>query len=573
MRRTTGRWIRQESTLCLALGLALATGLSLSGGPSSAQQLPSASQIFPRELLEPQRPDRPGAGQPEAPALVAPAPSAPSAPRAAGPTFVLQGLDFNGSTAYTPAELQALVADRIGQPIDFAGLQQITDTIEARYRDDGYLAVRAVIPAQRIAGGRVRVEIVEASISEVVVRGDLGRAEREVRRTLQRVVGQQPIRAAAVERALLLARDLPGVNLLGALRPRSSEAAGDLVLLVEGQLAQLDGFISLSNLASETSGPYVVTAGAAVNSFALSGDRFEGVALTALDIGEELLGQLRYEAPLGVEGLRGYIQASSTYSESGGALTPLDITYRSQIIRIGAKYAIIRSRERTLGAEGGFEWVHQDSDSLLDPIEIDEDLRVLFADIRLIQPDLAGGLLDARAGLRVGIDGLGANQRGGQRPPGQEPADLSFVSAQFGADYTRPLPADLTLRARAQAQVSTGDLPSFETFSLGNYTIGRGFDPGAAVGDHGVALSLELAWALPLDDLPAISTPSVFGFVDTGRVWEDGNNAGLTSLGAGLRWQMFERIDAEVYVAVPVQASDLVPHDDVRGLFRLTAFF
>ncbi|GMG81967.1 two-partner secretion system transporter CdrB [Paralimibaculum aggregatum] len=545
-------------------------------GEAAAQAQPARppGQVYTRETVEPQIPQRPGAlAAEEAPALVAPLPPSPGAPQAGGVSFVLNGVDFAGSSVYAPEALQALVADRIGEPVDFGGLKEITDAVEALYRGDGYLAVRAVIPAQRIAGGRVRVQIVEAAIAEVVIRGDLGRAEPQVRRSLERVVGLKPVRSTDVERALLLARDLPGVNLLGALRARQSEVPGELVLLVEGQLAALDGFVSLSNFAADTAGPLVATGGAAVNSALLSGDRFEVVGLTALDIGEELLGQISYAAPTGVEGLRAFLTASSTYSHSGGPLTPFDIHYRSQIVRTGLDYAVIRSRDRTVSVQGGFEWVHQDSDALIDTIEIDEDLRVLFSKVRLIEPDLVGGLLDAELELRLGLDALGANQRGGPRPPGFEPADLSFFTAGIDLDYRRPLPAGFTLRARAQGQISTGDLPSFETFSLGNYTIGRGFSPGAVSGDNGIAGGLEIAWAIPLTEIPGVAAPELFGFVEGGRAWIDGASAGLTSLGGGVRFQLLERLDAEVTVAVPVQASDLVQDDGVRGLFRITAFF
>ncbi|MGF1445042.1 MAG: ShlB/FhaC/HecB family hemolysin secretion/activation protein [Pikeienuella sp.] len=487
---------------------------------------------------------------------------------------MLQGVAFVGATAYDEARLRELIADKLGRPVDFGGLREITDRIEALYRADGFLAVRAVIPAQRIQSGVVQIRIIEAQIADVVVRGDLGRAEPEVRALLEPLIGQRPLSAAAAERALLLARDLPGVNLLAALRARQGETPGELVLLVEGTLAAVDGFASVSNLASEFSGPTAFTAGAAVNSAFLSGDRLEAVGLTSLDIGEQVLGQFSYDFPTGIAGLRGVVEGSITYSETGGPLSELDLTYRSQIVRVGGEYTIIRSRARTVTAEGGLEVIHQTSDALFDPIEIDEDLRVFYAGGRVIEADLAGGLLDARLGLRVGVEALGASSEGDPGLTRGPQTDPSFVSAQFNADYRRALPLGLVLTGRASGQASTGNLPSLETFSLGNYTIGRGFDPGSLTGDHGLAASLELAYPLAILEIAPIAAPEAFGFVDTGRVWNDGGvDAGLTSLGAGARWQVFDRVSAEVFVAVPVQSSDLVQDDDIRGLFRLTTFF
>lgn len=530
-----------------------------------------ASQIYTREVIEAQRPER-GPSVDDGAAL-----SVPDQPRdqvaAGGPQFQLNGLAIEGSSVYGLAELDALVADLIGKPIDFAGLRAVTDRIEQLYRADGYLAVRAVIPAQRIQGGTVRVVIVEGSVSELVLRGELGRAEAEVRRLLEPLVGAKPLNSADAERALLLARDVPGVSLLAALRPKPSDTPGELVLLVEAALTPLDGFVSFSNFASEFAGPYIFTAGGGANSVVFSGDRLELVALTALDKGEQLLGQLAYEVPLGVDGLRFRIQGSNVVSETGSILQPLDIDYRSQVLRATIGYDVIRSRARTVTVAAGFEAIHQESNAAVRAIEIDEDLRVPFFSARIIENDFFGARLDAGTELRFGIDAFGANEEGDPNLTGLGDTDPQFVSAAFDVDYRRALPAGFSLQSRVLGQVSTGDLPTYERFSLGNYTIGRGYEPGALAGDHGVGLSLTLSYGFDIPELSWVTTPEAFGFFDIGRVWNDGEGDGLSSVGLGARWQMFDQVDAEVFVAVPVQSADIVDDDDVSGLFRVTTFF
>ncbi len=551
---------------CLAV---IAAGAILAPVASPAQ----TPQAFPREVLEPQVPQQPRPQVQEG-LQVTPPPVA-EAPAAGGPTFTLEGLDVQGSTVYGAADFDALVADSIGQPVDFAGLRTITDRIEALYRDDGFLAVRAVVPAQRIAGGRVRIEVIEASVREVVIQGELGRAEPEVRRILSQLIDRKPLSSVDTERQLLLARDLPGVSLLAALRPRGNEAPGELVLLVEGALTAVDGFLSFSNFASDFAGPFVATLGGSVNSLAFSGDRLQLVGLAALDPGEELLGQLIYDVPLVVDGLRLRVSASNSISESGAELEPLDIDYRSEIIRAGLEYQLIRSRARTVSVGGGLEYVHQESNALIEAIEVDEDLRVLFFEAGLVESDVFGGTLDAGVEVRHGLNVLGANERGDDNLTGVGDTNPQFVSAGFDFLYGRALPAGFSLQSELSAQVSSGSLPTFERFSLGNYTIGRGFDPGSLTGDHGVAASVTISYALDLPEIPNVSGTELFSFVDTGRVFSEGlsGSAGLTSWGAGARWQLFEQVSAEVFLAVPVQASDIVQDDNPSGLFRVTAFF
>lgn len=564
-------WPARRNGLAWVLSVAILPAAVLAAGTVDAQTV----QPFTREQVTPQVPERPGAGVDPGPALTAP--TAPDeSPPPGGPTFVLNGLTYEGSSVYDAADLDAVLIDRLGRPVDFAGLREITDRIEALYRADGYIAVRAVVPAQRIQDGRVTIRIVEGAISELVVRGDLGRAQPAVERLLGELVGQRPLKAASAERQILLARDLPGVNLATALRAGGSGAAGDLVLLVEGVSTPLDGFASVANFASDFAGPIVFTFGAGANSVALSGDRISIVALTAAEYGEEALVELTYEVPLGVPGLTGRVSASNSISESGAELAPLDLDYRSQILRGEVEYALIRSRARSAYASGGLEIVHQESNANIPALAVDEDLTVLFAGLRYLEPSLVGGRLDMTTELRFGIDALGASSEGDSGLTGGIGADTDpqFFAARAEATFFRPLPAGFALEARMRAQVSTGNLPTFERFSLGNYTIGRGFDPGSATGDHGVAGSLTVNYTPDISALYAGTGPTLFGFVDAGRTFSDnGADLGLVSVGAGLRLQLFDRVDAEAFVAVPVENSDLIDEDDVQGLFRVTAFF
>ena len=55
----------------------------------------------------------------------------------------------------------------------------------------------------------------------------------------------------------------------------------------------------------------------------------------------------------------------------------------------------------------------------------------------------------------------------------------------------RPMPK-LTFALGARAQYAWKPLLSFEEFSAGNYTIGRGYDPGALLGDRGFGTQAEI---------------------------------------------------------------------------------
>jgi hypothetical protein len=47
---------------------------------------------------------------------------------------------------------------------------------------------------------------------------------------------------------------------------------------------------------------------------------------------------------------------------------------------------------------------------------------------------------------------------------------------------------------RPLAQISDAPLLSYEQVSLGNYTVGRGFEPGIALGDSALGAAFELRY-------------------------------------------------------------------------------
>jgi len=73
----------------------------------------------------------------------------------------------------------------------------------------------------------------------------------------------------------------------------------------------------------------------------------------------------------------------------------------------------------------------------------------------------------------------------------------------------RPIPK-LTVALGLRAQYAGKPLLSFEYFSAGNYTVGRGYDPGALLGDRGYGSQLELRYG---SRIPVSATrPAIEGY-------------------------------------------------------------
>jgi hemolysin activation/secretion protein len=108
-----------------------------------------------------------------------------------------------------------------------------------------------------------------------------------------------------------------------------------------------------------------------------------------------------------------------------------------------------------------------------------------------------------------------------------------------------------------QGQYSWKPLLSYEEFTVGNLTIGRGYDPSVISGHTGVGASGEIHFGpFPnLQSVPLLGTSSIYGFFDVATVWNrsaGGTDRSLRSVGGGVVLQLAQRVQADVYYAHPL---------------------
>jgi hemolysin activation/secretion protein len=138
----------------------------------------------------------------------------------------------------------------------------------------------------------------------------------------------------------------------------------------------------------------------------------------------------------------------------------------------------------------------------------------------------------------------------------------------------RPIPK-LTFSIAPRAQYSPDPLFAFEEFSAGNYTVGRGYDPGAIVGDSGIGAQAEVRYGNIFPAGLGGVAMEPFAFFDTVRVWNNeeavGGSQHLYSVGAGVRAAYGDRLRLDVSLAIPLSRVPLLDErPDPRLLISLT---
>jgi len=246
---------------------------------------------------------------------VALVPRIPRSEASADPTplFVLPKVSITGASAIGPGELAAAWQRYIGKKVSQADLAAMAVNVGDVYRAAGFHLSRASVPPQDIAGGTVRIEVIEGSITDIVVKGE-GVERFGIRTLLSPLLAEKPSRLASLERQLVLVNTRPGVRIIDTQLEEMGKASGQFRLVVSVQTWSAYAFAGVDNLGSYAVGPWQSYATAAYNSMIAPGDALAiNLATTPGDPSQLRFARLSYDTPVGDDGLR--VGASGLHSE------------------------------------------------------------------------------------------------------------------------------------------------------------------------------------------------------------------------------------------------------------------
>lgn len=581
----------------LSLGLALVPAAAL-----AQQQPPAVPGITPpnrTDLIPPdQRRDERGPsltvdGDFERP------PCALDRPDFADIRFTVQGAAFDGLDRVPGLSLEGAYADYVGRELPVSVLCDIRASANALLRTRGYLAT-VEIPEQSLADGIPDFKVVFGRLTAVRVRGEAGPSEKLVEGYLEKLTALDVFNINMAERYLLLADDLPGLDVRLSLRPAAGGAPGDLVgdVAVVRQRAMMD--LNIQNLGSRAIGRFGGTLRGEVYDLTGMGDRTTVALFSTLEFQEQQTVQIGHDFRVGSNGLRLGGQFTWSVANPSVGLAGIEVESDTIFASLFASYPVARTRAHTLLAEGGFDYV--DQEVTVNALGLtDDNVRMAYARIAGEWTDRqsvlrAGGYspyepkfrLRYGAEVRQGLDVFGTSPDcranllacllGGITPPSRIEADPTPLLLRLNADVEyRPVPA-WTFALSTQAQVTGDALPAFEEIAAGNFSIGRGYDPGAVLGDSGVMGAFELRYGSLAPETMTAVAYQPYLFTDYAVVWnEDPSSRGtnpnrLWSAGGGLRVAWGQGLQGDFVVAVPLERPDLaLTKGDVRFLFTLTA--
>lgn len=520
------------------------------------------------------------------------APCPLAAPEFAGLTFTFTEARFSGLEAIDPSIVEPAYAGLAGQELSVASICDIRDRAGTLLRQQGYLAA-VQVPVQQIEGGVIQFDVVLARMSAVQVRGEPGPSGSLLQQYIDKLTGQPVFNINEAERYLLLARDIPGLDVRLTLQPAATgpgTTAGDVIGIFNVNRTPVFADLAVQNYGSKEVGRFGALARVQVNGLTGMGDETTASFYVAEDFDEQRVLQLGHEFRVGGEGLQLGLNGTMAWGQPD---VPGPDLFESEtmILSAYAGFPLRRSQSSNLIAAAGFDLI--DQDVFFTDLQLSKDrLRVAYARIDFNRIDRAslsgiGGFSAAEprfaiaGGLEVrqGLDLLRASKGCGPGfalcivPGADVPSRLdgdptALVLRASGRLDFRPAPR-IKFSIAPRAQYSPDPLFSYEQISGGNYTAGRGYDPGAVIGDSGVGAQIEAAYGSLV--------PSSFG----GIAWQpyvfydfmaaDTNNLpggfdAISSAGGGVRAALGNGLRLDVFGAVPL---DRAPFQTERGDVRL----
>lgn len=487
--------------------------------------------------------------------------------------FAVERIVIEGQTAFDTASLHALVASGEGQTLTLTALNALAQRITDHYRAHGYPLARAIVPAQALDAGTVRIKVIEARYDQVQLDNRSRISDALLNATLASLQPGDAVRGAELDRALLLLGDLPGVQASATLKPGSEVGTSTLIVQAEPG-PMLSGQVSLDNAGNRYTGRVRLGAWLQVNNPLRHGDQLSVGAMTSG--GDLSYGRLGYQFTLNGHGTRLGAAYSVLDYALGGDLDALQAHGTARVASAWLTQPLLRSRTASLDANLQFDHkrLHDDIDS------------VALHGQRHTRSWTLG--MDGQRRDTSGINSFNLSVTHGELDFDDAVAAAADAgTARTAGSYTRwnarlQRLQTLTTRTRlllaVSGQASGDNLDSSDQFLLGGPGSVRGYAVGALAGASGYLVTLGLQHDVNWFD-NSRTVASVF--LDSGALrinanpWAPGDNhARLQALGLGLAWTGPNQWNASVQIAAPIGSTPaLVAEDDVRAWVRVSKGF
>ena len=478
----------------------------------------------------------------------------PTAPASTADTRVVlvKRFDVSPSEVLTPEEIAAVTDKYVNRELNISQLIVVVNEINKLYADKAKVIARAVLPKQKVSGGVIKIQLIEARLGKIQIEQNKHTRDSFIKNRISQEPGEL-IRLNILEEDLITFNRWNGMSLKASLMPGKDYGTTDIAIVAnEGQQYGLNIFAD--NAGRDTVGENRIgLTGEVASLFGFRDRLFIGGTFSEGAI--NVFGT--YTIPVHHSGTRAILSYDVGDIEIiDGPLEPLNVTGDSYNAGLTVSQPIATNRRYDWDASLGY--IHKSSDSYFDGVNLvstTADDVILATNLRFY--DMGGTWLTSHSGTFGSSDSVEGRDY------------FIYIGSLNRLQYFKNN-SNMIFRSRWQL-TETNDLPSFDQFYIGGVATVRGYTEGLLAGDKGFALSAEYAYPLGFSESWA-QRSNVFVFLDTGAAFPFRGDAGadsksedfLASVGMGLDFDVFQSVSFKLSVGAPLTNKSFYDQDDYR---------
>lgn len=468
---------------------------SFMGASVAAQGVPPNAPNAGQELrtIEQMRP--PLAQPVPAPEVEAEEP-APQKKRVVGANekFLIRDISIVGNVLISMDEIAPLFDSLKGQRVGFDELKLAIDEVTLLYQSKGLLG-RALLPSQDVTEGIIRIQIVEANFggAEMSLDPDIDYlVDPDIIKNIVEAMNEKgaPLNLETLERAILIASDLPGVLANQSLQ--AGTAPGETIALVRmiNEPATLRSVMA-DNYGSLSTGDHRLMYVSSRLSPTGIGDRTNFVAL--FTEGNSYV-SLTYDWPSGYRGMMLGASASALeYEVVEGAAVDLNLKGTASTARLTMSKPFIRSRLQSLSMQGAVERKVFYNESVFgEESDYVVDVASLGLTYSRVHDILLGGEFSASTTVFLGRNNFNDSPAAFTLAKKNEQVDGHYSMLSASANYTQFINDDYTGMVKFTGQLANDNLDSSSRMYLGGAEAVRAYPSGEAGGSNAFIVNLEV---------------------------------------------------------------------------------
>ena len=429
-------------------------------------------------------------------------------------------------------DIEPVLAKLRRKRVTVAAIYAAASEIEAAMARAGYVLSRVTVPPQKLVnGGTLHLYVVDGFIEAI----DDSRVPEHVRSAIaERVaelVGVHGLTMPEIERRLLLAGELGGVQLRSALI--RGQQVGGAKLLLAADWHPISMSLGADNLVGSSYRAVEFPLTVSLNSPFGLGESIYGSAISGPDTQKlfadspvRRIASLGAILPLGSNGLTFNPEFSRTDTNPIVAATATRTQGLFDRLALKLAYPLIKTRAASLNVTGSFEVLDETQTAILFHTLLNQDrLRIFTLGLNGASPFVTGGTLSGGAVVTQGIDALGARDQAIAKATGipltRQGARPDFTKADGHLRLDQPFAENMSaaLMVRGQASLS-GALPISAQFSIDGADAVSSLDMGSLSTDSGIVTRGEIARAFQVSagGSNAVLAPYVFSAAGIGSL-------------------------------------------------------